>query len=855
MIRVRRVRPSARLSGTPGGGQRPHRPGPGFRSVEEDSLGRTSEQGQEIETLRKRISELTGAILRISASLDLDTVLHKIAEAARALTGARCAVITTIDDNSRLEDTVTDGFTPEQIRQISEWTDNMQVFETLRDLPSPVRVADMPAYVGALGYSTDGVIIKTFLGTPMRHRGVQVGNFFLGDKQNGPEFTAEDEEVLELFASQAAAVIANARTHRDERRARADLEALVETSPVGVAVFDARGGRMVSINREARRLVEGLRTAGHPLEELLEVITVRFADGSEVALDKLPLAGVLRAAQALRAEEIVLSVPDGRSVSALVNATPIPAEDGEVVSVVVTLQDLAPLRELERMRAEFLGMVSHELRTPLTSILGSTGVLLERSGRVDAAERREFYRIIDEQARHMRGLIGDLLDAGRIRAGTLSVAPRPTEVAALVEQARTTFLSGGRRHSVLIDLPPGLPRVMADRQRIVQVLNNLLTNAARHSPESSPIQVSAERDGAHVEISVTDRGRGVPPEQLPNLFRNYAAPADGERPTAGTGLGLVICKGLVEAHGGRIRAGSGGPGEGARFTFTVPVAGDAGPGGSAVPGPFSPGSAQSVPARVLVVDDDPQTLRSVRETLTRAGYVARVTGDPAELSRIIRKERPDLVLLDLVLPGTDGIALLGSVPELADLPVVFISGYGRDETIAEALEAGAADFLVKPFSPTELTARVGAALRSVTGPEPFSLGELAIDYEQRRVTVAGRQIGLTATEYELLRVLSLNAGRVVTYRSLLRQIWGGRGAGAATLVRNFVKKLRAKLGDDARSPTWILNERGVGYRMPRPNDPYALGPRLDEGRPQTAPLSSRRPAPASSPEPSGSLGG
>ena len=123
--------------------------------------------------------------------------------------------------------------------------------------------------------------------------------------------------------------------------------------------------------------------------------------------------------------------------------------------------------------------------------------------------------------------------------------------------------------------------------------------------------------------------------------------------------------------------------------------------------------------------------REAGGTLTAAGYAVVVTGDHAQLSLTIRIERPHLVLLDLVLPGADGIVLMGSVPELADLPVVFISGYGRDETIAGALKAGAADYLVKPFSPTELTARVDAALRRVTRPEPFALGELAVHYEEQ----------------------------------------------------------------------------------------------------------------------------
>ena len=169
-----------------------------------------------------------------------------------------------------------------------------------------------------------------------------------------------------------------------------------------------------------------------------------------------------------------------------------------------------------------------------------------------------------------------------------------------------------------------------------------------------------------------------------------------------------------------------------------------------------------------------------------------------------------------MLPGTDGIELMADVRELADLPVIFISAYGRDETIVRALDAGAADYIVKPFSPSELTARVRAALRRGADPEPFLLGELAIHYEERRVTVAGRPVALTVTEFEVLRVLSTNVGRVVTYDSLLRQAWGrrDRGSGDPKLVRAIVKSLRRKLGDDAGSPAYVRNERGVGYRMP-----------------------------------------
>ena len=569
----------------------------------------------------------------------------------------------------------------------------------------------------------------------------------------------------------------------------------------------------MSFNREGLRIIEGLRSPGRSARDLLEVITVHHPDGKQTSLAEFPLAEVLGNAETVRAEEIVLTVPDGRSVKTLMNATPIRGRSDVVESVVVTMQDLAPFEELERSRTEFLSLVSHELRTPLTSIKGSTTTVLTASPELDPAEQREFVRIIDEQADHMRGLIGDLLDAGRIDSGTLSIKPEPSGMAALVDRARNTFLSGGGRHAILIDLPSDLPPVMADRRRIVQVLNNLLTNAARHSPESAPILVGAARDGAHIAVSVADQGQGLAPERLSQLFRKHPR-TGGDGPAVRNGLGLAICKGLVEAHGGRIWAESGGPGHSTRFTFTIPVAGaaPAGSGGE---------SSRSLPegregARILVVDDDPQTLRFVRDALLEAGYLPLVTGDPQELPRLLQTDKPRLVLLDLMLPGTDGIELMGQIPELADLPVIFISGYRRDETIARALELGAADYIVKPFSPTELVARIRAALGRWAEPERFVLGDLSIRYDERMVTVAGRRVELTATEYELLRVLSVNAGRVVTTDTLLRQVWDRRGRGDSEPVRTFVKKLRRKLGDAADNPAYIFNERGVGYRIPKP---------------------------------------
>ena len=789
-------------------------------------MAQADDQAREIAELRDRLSRLSQASLRINESLDFDTVLQGVLDSACSLTGARYGVITLLDESGQVQDFVTSGLTSEEHRRFTDLPEGMMFFQYLSNIQEPQRLRDFHSHIRSLGLPEiqPPMAVSTplpFLAAPIRHLGESVGAFYVGEKD--VEFTPEDEETLVMFASQAALVIANARRHRDEQRARADMETLVNTTPMGVLVFDAKTGGVTSVNREARRIVSGLHMPDGSAEELLDMLTFRRADGREISLEEFPLAQALSTGETVRAEEIVIEVPGGGSVTTLVNATPIRSEEGEVVSVVVTLQDMTPLEEMERLRAEFLGMVSHELRTPLTSIKGSAATLTEAASDLDPAEMLQFFRIIGEQADHMRDLIGDLLDVARIETGELSVAPAPAEVATLVDEAKSRFQSGGGRNNLRIELSPELPLVMADGRRIIQVLSNLLTNAARHSHEASAIGVSAVREGYHVAVSVTDEGRGIAAERLPHLFRKFSRleGEDRRRDIAGSGLGLAICKGIVEAHGGRIWAESDGPGLGARFTFTIPVAVDAAAG---VPR-LSDRRERSELERILAVDDDPQTLRYVRDALTKAGYTPVVTGDPEEVSRLMAEEEPRLVLLDLMLPGSDGMELMKEIREASDVPVIFLSVNGQEEIIARAFENGADDYVVKPFSPTELVARIKAALRKREAPEwaepsePYVLGELAIDYAERRVTLAGRPVQLTAIEYGLLFELSVNAGRVMTYDRLLRRVWGLRSSGDSRRVRTAAKQLRRKLGDDANNPTYILNEPRVGYRMPEGKTP------------------------------------
>ena len=503
------------------------------------------------------------------------------------------------------------------------------------------------------------------------------------------------------------------------------------------------------------------------------------------------------------------------------------AEDEEELGLfaqqaAIAIDNARRMRDELRTRTDFLAMLSRELRTPLSSIRGSAAALLKSGPALDAAATIRFQRIIEEQAERMEDMLTDLLDLARIESRELAVMPEPVSLEVLVDAARRSFHSGGARQEIEIELPARLARVMADGRRIVQVLLNLLTNAARHSPGAPTIRLLAVQQDVVVRVTVAYDGVGIEPERLATLFVSNAGGRCGSPLLAGASLGLAIARGIVEAHGGRIWAESAGLGEGAQFHFTLPAVGPA----ARPPDPSTIRPARGR-FRILAVEDDPQTLRYVREALEEAGCEPLTTGDPEAVPLLIALHRPHLVLLGLILRGTNGMELMERLPELRDLPVIFLSAYGGGERIARVLELGADDYIVKPFSPTELVARVRTVLRrtvseTASGPEPsgtYRKGELVIDYAERQVSLGGRPLHLTRLEYRLLYELSRQPGQVVTHAELLLRVWGPAHSGRTGAVRTLVKQLRRKLGDRAERPTYILNEPRIGYHMARPDAP------------------------------------
>ena len=781
---------------------------------------------------RDRLSRLREATSRINDNLALDEVLQEVIHSARDLTDARYGVIATLGESNQPEDFFTSGASAEEREALHTNPRGTELWQFFNTLPGPLRVADFASHSRALGLpALRGVPVKAFMAAPIRSQQVGIGNIYLARDADGPEFSREDEDILVMFAAQTALVIANARRHRDEQRAHARLEALVDTSPIGVALLDARSGVALSLNREAERITEALLMPNRQSEDLLHEVTVQRLDGRVVSLIDSPLAEVLGTGETVRAEEIVISVPDGRSISTLINATPMRSDDGELETLVVTMQDMTGLDELARLRAEFLAMVSRELHVPLTSIKGAAATLLQSLSSLDPAMMVQFLQIIESQADLMRDLIIDLLDAARIETGTLAIKPEATEAPPILDEARNAFLSEHATRRCSIEAEPNLPWVMADRDRIVQVLGNLLSNAARRSHDENRIQVSARMEGGYVVVSVAAEGRATTSERLlfPAGKYEQLTAGDGQRSLDSSSLGLTICQGIVEAHGGRIWAESAESAESAdsaevtRFCFTLPVADSVVP----IEDPRSGASAELTEfgqTPVLIVDDDPQTIRYVQEILTQGGYVPAVADDPTEALKFVRQNRPLLVLLDLMTGGSDGIELMKDILDVTEVPVIFLSNFGRDELVERAFDAGAVDYVVKPFSPTELLARVRGALTrpmviaSREPLEPFELDDLYIDYAERRVRIGDAPIHLTPTEYDLLFELSIHAGRVVTFDSLLNQVWGRGHSGDRGRVRTYVKRLRRKLGEDAERPKYIFAEPRVGYRMPRVED-------------------------------------
>jgi len=365
---------------------------------------------------------------------------------------------------------------------------------------------------------------------------------------------------------------------------------------------------------------------------------------------------------------------------------------------------------------QFLAVVSHELRTPLNAIAG--WVRIARSGAVQADLMERALEAIERNAHMQAQLIEDLLDVSRIVSGKMRISLRPLNLASVVEAAaegvRPAALAKNISLVVTIDSHAGI--VHADRVRMQQIAWNLVSNAIKFTPKGGRVHVSLTRAGSRVQVAVADTGIGIAPDKLPYVFERFWQESVGGSPqTTGLGLGLAICRSLVELHGGTLRAESAGAGKGALFVAEFPIAVSATPEAEVgTPAELARPPLSLDGVQVLVVDDDPDARVLVRMLLEGVGARVVTAASADEALQSMARTSPHVLVSDVGMPGKDGYALIRELrtarPD-ADVAAIAVTGLGRSQDRIELLRAGFQAHVVKPVDPDELVALVRALAR------------------------------------------------------------------------------------------------------------------------------------------------
>ena len=506
---------------------------------------------------------------------------------------------------------------------------------------------------------------------------------------------AEDMVDRTWFALESVRAQAALRAERDQSRQ------IFDNMAEGFALLDA-DWTILQVNETGTRLIR--RPHAELLGRKLWEAMPHLAGGPVEALYRRVQAG--GQPEYLEHRQILL---DGAGAWIESRAYPLPEQ-----RLAVFFRDIGKrketedkLREADRRKDEFLAMLAHELRNPLAPI-GAAAHLL-RLGRLDQERVRQTSQIIGRQVDHMTHLIDDLLDVSRVTRGLVELDMAPLDIRHVVTDAveQVAPLMQKRRHHLHSHIPPDTTIVLGDKKRLVQVLANILNNAAKYTDEGGSISLTSEVRADHVTIEVADNGIGMTPELVARAFDLFAqAERSSDRAAGGLGLGLALVKSLVELHGGRVTCDSPGPGLGSRFQVCLPrLQAQAASGPGATADVAVPPSGQGL--RVLVVDDNADAAAMLAMVLETYGHDVQVEhGSLAALARA-QGERPDVCILDIGLPDIDGYELaerLRAQPETRDAVLVAVTGYGHDSDRRKALAAGFDHHLVKPADTAQLAA-------------------------------------------------------------------------------------------------------------------------------------------------------
>jgi two-component system CheB/CheR fusion protein len=414
----------------------------------------------------------------------------------------------------------------------------------------------------------------------------------------------------------------------------------------------------------------------------------------------------------------------------LLNQVVQPAESGKLAQTEEAVRDLQrradELAGAERRKDQFLAMLAHELRNPLAPIRNAVELMRQvETGDPSFQPSRE---MVERQVKHLARLVDDLLDVSRINQGSIRLRKETVDLGAIVQRAveATRPLIDSRGHDLKIQLPTDPVRLEADPTRLEQVIANLLNNAAKYTMPGGHIQVQAAQEGNEAVVRVRDNGIGVPPDVLDRVFEPFVQ-SEGSlaRSEGGLGIGLTLVRSLVEMHGGRVEAHSPGLGQGSEFVVRLPARVPAEkatglPGIPRIPAmPDMPEIPRDAPfsargLRVLVVEDNVDAAESLAALLRLWGHDVRVVHDGLDAIEEARRQHPEVVLLDIGLPGLDGYQVAKRLREDADLDgalLVAMTGYGQPDDRRRSREAGIHHHFVKPVEPfvlRTLLANLGA---------------------------------------------------------------------------------------------------------------------------------------------------